>query len=260
MSASSIQTFSAIAVGVFLAAISNGVLVLQIGRYFSKPNKDPLFMRILILLAWLATIAHLFLGASILYFLTITNYGKPLSEMTFPLAFPTGSGLGAFIHTSVQSIYTYRLYKLRGRWLFPVICWTLSAYVLGSGIAYAVAKSTELTAALLASTRWNWLFYSHFSANAGVDILIAGATSWSLIESRDDCYLKKTRRLVNRVLLRTVQAGVVTSVVSVCVVVVFSSWQSDTYWLGLHLPLTTCMSYLSSSFQTNDIHALQCTQ
>ncbi|KAF8896237.1 hypothetical protein BD779DRAFT_570577 [Infundibulicybe gibba] len=209
MSVSSTQAFSALEVGVVLAALSNGVLALQINRYFRKPGKDPLFIKLLILV-----ICHgypRFLGASVLYILTITDHGKPISEMAFPRAFPAGAGLGAFIHSSVQSIYTYRLYKLlRGRWLFPVICWTLSAYVFGSGIVYSIVKSTQLTPALLFSTKWNWLFYSHFSMDAAVDILIAASTCWSLIQSRDVCYLKRTQRLMNRIMLRIVQTGIAT--------------------------------------------------
>ncbi|KAF8896293.1 hypothetical protein BD779DRAFT_1668108 [Infundibulicybe gibba] len=48
--------------------------------------------------------------------------------------------LGAFVHSSVQLIYTYRLYKLSGYWVFPAIFLALSAYYLGSGIAYTTIE------------------------------------------------------------------------------------------------------------------------
>ncbi|KAF8886176.1 hypothetical protein BD779DRAFT_635464 [Infundibulicybe gibba] len=183
MSISGTQAFGAIEVGVILAAISNGVLALQINRYFHKPGKDPLPLRLLILCIWLATVVHLFLGASSLYILTVTDHGIPILEMLFPVSLFAESGLGAFIHSSVQSIYTWRLYKLRGHWLILTVCWTLSAFVLASGIAYPAIEPRELAAPF----EWNWLFYSHFSAAAGVDILIAAATCWNLVQGRDGC-------------------------------------------------------------------------
>ncbi|KAF8896235.1 hypothetical protein BD779DRAFT_1494714 [Infundibulicybe gibba] len=219
MSVSSAQAFGAIEVGVVLAALANGVLALQVNRYFHKPGKDPLFLKLFILSIWLATVAHLLLSAAVLYIITITHHSRPIPETVLPAAFPAGAGLGAFIHSSVQSIYTYRLHKLTNRWLFPVVCWTLSAYVLGSGIAYSVVRSTELTGALIFSTRWNWLFYSYYVAAGGVDILIAASTCWTLVKSRGGC-LKKTRRVVNRIMLRIVQTGVATSVVAVCTLIV----------------------------------------
>ncbi|KAF8886300.1 hypothetical protein BD779DRAFT_1530629 [Infundibulicybe gibba] len=205
MSISSTQAFTPVEVGVVLAAVSNGVLALQVNRYFRKPGKDSLFLRLFILVIWLATVAHLFLMASTLYILTITNHGRPISETVFPRTFTAGVGLGPFVHSSVQSIYAYRFHKLTGQWLLPAICWALSAYVFGSGIAYTVVKSTQLTTVFTVS----WLFYSHFSVSAGVDVLIAASTCWNLVKHRDDS-LKKTPRLVNRTMLRIFQTGAVT--------------------------------------------------
>ncbi|KAF8896234.1 hypothetical protein BD779DRAFT_570277 [Infundibulicybe gibba] len=238
MSISSAQAFGAIEVGVVLAALANGVLALQVNRYFHKPGKDPLFLKLLILFIWLATVAHLFLSAAVLYILTIINYSKPIAETVLPVALPAGAGLGAFIHSSVQSIYTYRLHRLTDRWLFPVVCWTLSAYILGSGITYSVISPTELIgAALIPSTRWNWLCFSYYSTAAGVDILIAVSTCWTLAKGRDDC-LKETRQLVNRIMLRIVQTGVATSVVAICTLIVSVTSQPSTTWIGLYLALT----------------------
>ncbi|KAF8896233.1 hypothetical protein BD779DRAFT_1494680 [Infundibulicybe gibba] len=237
MSVSSAQIFGGLEVGIVLAALSNGVLVLQVSRYFRKPSKDPLFMKLFVLFIWLATVADLFLGASVLYNLEVTNHGVPIPEIAFPMTFPATAGVAGLIHSSVQSIYTYRLYRLTDRWLLPFICWTLSAYVLGAGITFALAEAKQLSASVFISARWNWLFYSKFSVSAGVDILIAVSTCWCLIEGRDRC-LKRTQRLVNRLMLRIVQTGIATSIVAVCVVVTFATCQPSTAWLGLYLPLT----------------------
>ncbi|KAF8886177.1 hypothetical protein BD779DRAFT_1673352 [Infundibulicybe gibba] len=226
------RAFGAIEIGVILAALSNGVLALQISQYFHKPGKDPLPLKILIFFVWLATIAHLALGASSLYIITVTNHGTPILEMIFPMSLLAESGLGAFVHSSVQSIYTWRLYKLRGHWLVLTVCWGLSAFVLGSGIAYSVIIPPELAGPF----EFNWLFYSHYSAAAGADVLIAAATCWNLIQGRDSRF-KKTQQLINRVMLRIVQTGVATSVVAVCLLITFATSQPSTAWFGLYQPL-----------------------
>ncbi|KAF8867853.1 hypothetical protein BD779DRAFT_1482836, partial [Infundibulicybe gibba] len=108
------------------------------------------------------------------------------------------------VHSSVQSIYTYRLYKLTGHWVFPAICLALSAYVLGSGITYTINVVSVKPELLVPTTRWRWLAYSHFSVTAGTDILIAVSTCWYLMQRRDTG-LKSTRRLVNQIVLRIVR-------------------------------------------------------
>ncbi|KAF8896238.1 hypothetical protein BD779DRAFT_1796681 [Infundibulicybe gibba] len=229
MSVSSTQTFGAIEVGVILAALANGVLAVQVNRYFHKPGKDPLFLKLLA-----ATVAHLFLGAAILHILTITNHSslKPISETMLPAAFPVEPVLEP---SSTLHIYL-SLHKLTNRWLFPVVCWTLSAYVLGSGIANSVIISTGLMGALTFPARWNWFFYSYYSAAAGVDILIAASTCWTW--SRVAWLCEEDTRLVNQIMLRTVQTGVATSVVAVCTLIVFVTHQPSNIWLALYLPLT----------------------
>ncbi|KAF8896294.1 hypothetical protein BD779DRAFT_574673 [Infundibulicybe gibba] len=237
MSISSAQAFTSLEVGVILAALLNGVLALQLNRYIRKPSKDPRFIKLFIIFIWLVTIADLFLAASALHILTITNHGRPILETVFPLVLPVASSLGIVVCASVQSIYAYRLYQLTGHWAFPAVCWTLSVYILGSGIAYSIVEARMLTAALLFTTRWNWLFYSHFSAATAADILIAASTCWSLAQKRGHG-LKSTQLLMNRIMLRIVQTGIATSVVAVCILIMFAVCQPSNAWLGLYIPLT----------------------
>ncbi|KAF8896304.1 hypothetical protein BD779DRAFT_1495094 [Infundibulicybe gibba] len=201
------QTLGPLAVGIILAALFHGVLVLQTNRYFHKPNKDPLFMKLFIFFIWLAAVTHFILVASGVY--VLINHARPIQETVFPVTLPIASGLGAVVRSSVQSLYTYRFHRLTGCWVFPVILWALSTFILGSGIVYSVIEVRRLTAALLFPASWNWLIYSHLSVGAGVDILITASTCCSLVQKRD-LGLKDTQRLVNRIMLRIVQTGIST--------------------------------------------------
>ncbi|KAF8896291.1 hypothetical protein BD779DRAFT_574564 [Infundibulicybe gibba] len=71
---------------------------------------------------------------------------------------------------------------------------------------------------------------------AGIDILIAVSTCWYLVRKRNSG-LKSTRRLVNRIILRIVQTGVATSVLALCVLILFVASRSSA-WLGPYLVLT----------------------
>ncbi|KAF8871608.1 hypothetical protein BD779DRAFT_1478095 [Infundibulicybe gibba] len=186
----STSTAGAFEVGIVLTALLNGVLGLQMNRYFRKPRDD-----LLLKSCSLATVVHLFLGLSSFHTAVITNYDGP--EMVLGPTFPPIVGVEAVVHSSVQSIYTYRLYKLTGYWVFPAICLALSAYVLGSGITYTINVGSTKPELLIPTTRWQWLIYSHFSVTAGTDILIAVSTCWYLMQRRNaglkrnrdrDCY------------------------------------------------------------------------
>ncbi|KAF8871605.1 hypothetical protein BD779DRAFT_457010 [Infundibulicybe gibba] len=206
----SISTAGAFEVGIVLTALSNGVLGLQMSQYFRKSRNDLLFTKLFILFIWLATIVHFFLGVSSLHTAVITNYDGPMLEMALGPTFISVVSVESVVHSSVQSIYTYRLYKLTDYWVFPAICLALSAYVLGSGITYTINVVSVKPELLVPTTRWRWLAYSHFSVTAGTDILIAVSTCWYLMQRRDTG-LKSTRRLVNRIVLRIVQTGIATS-------------------------------------------------
>ncbi|KAF8896231.1 hypothetical protein BD779DRAFT_569877 [Infundibulicybe gibba] len=236
-STSNTVTFGAFEFGVVLAAVSNGVLLLQVSRYFGKTGSDQLFLRISILLIWLVTVGHFFLAVGVLYTITITGHGIPTPATPIPVSFPALAGIGAIVHSSVQSIYTYRFYKFTGRWELPVFFWTLSAYIFASAVAYSVIETEALSRVVLFKPgRWDWIFISHFSVAAGTDILISISTCWCLINARKDAF-KRTRHLTNRVMLRIVQTGIATSILSLSTAITFATFQPQAVWMALYFPL-----------------------
>ncbi|KAF8896199.1 hypothetical protein BD779DRAFT_567114 [Infundibulicybe gibba] len=156
----------------------------------------------------------------------------------FPPSFPALVVVGAIAHSSVQAIYTHRFYIIPGCWGFPAIFWTLSAYTLGSAVAYTViwvvASSGTNEPALL--DHWNWVFTSHLSVAAGANVLICISTCWCLARPSNST-LKRTQQLVNRIMLRIIQTGLVTSMMSICVAITFATCQPRAIWMGLYFPL-----------------------
>ncbi|KAF8896303.1 hypothetical protein BD779DRAFT_574961 [Infundibulicybe gibba] len=243
MSIPTAQTINGIMIGVVLAGIANGVLAVQMCRYFRKPGNDLLFKKLFVLFIWLATAIHLFLAMAAFHTEAITEYEESILVMIYPEAGLAVAGVGGAIQSSVQSIYIYRLYKLTGHRAFPAVCLALSTYIVGTGIAYTSDVKSELLmdAVLRNPTGWSWLICSYLSVVVATDILIAASTCWYLIQRRDSG-LKSTRRLVNRIMLRIVQTGVATSVVALCVLILFTTCNTS-IWLSLYMLLAPRASH-----------------
>ncbi|KAF8896232.1 hypothetical protein BD779DRAFT_569731 [Infundibulicybe gibba] len=238
MSTSNTVTFGALEFGVILAAFSNGGLMLQVSRYFGEPGRDQPLLKTAIFFIWLVTVGHFGFATWILYFVTITKHGEPTLSTPFPSSLPALASIGAVVHSSVQSIYTYRLYKFTGRWELPVVFWVLSAYTFASAVAYSVVEIRAFTslAGLFRPDHWNWIFISHFSVAAGTDVLISISTCWCLIKTSSGTF-KRTHRLIDQIMLRIVQTGVATSAISICTAITFAVSQPKSVWMGLYLPL-----------------------
>ncbi|KAF8896198.1 hypothetical protein BD779DRAFT_567191 [Infundibulicybe gibba] len=236
-----LETLCAIEIGVILAALSNGVLALQISRYFHKNGNDPPLLRRLILFIWLVTVAHLALAVSTLHFTTISEHGDSTQTTVFPPSFSALVVVGAIAHSSVQAIYTHRFHIIPGCWGFPILFWTLSVYILGSAVAYTaiwvVASSGVDGPSLL--DHWSWIFTSHLSVAAGADVFICISTCWCLARPSNGT-LKRTQRLLNRIMLRIIQTGLATSMMSICVAIMFATCQPRAIWMGLYFPLVPC--------------------
>ncbi|KAF8896197.1 hypothetical protein BD779DRAFT_566803 [Infundibulicybe gibba] len=230
-------TLGAIEIGVVVAAILNGVLILQVGRYFHKSGKDPSFLKLIIFVTWLATVTHLIIAASSLYFTTVLQHEEPIPSTVLHLSFSFTISVGAVIHTSVQAIYAYRLFR-------------------GSAVAYTVMGTRAASSPRRSTLEWwNWIFVSELSVAAAADVFMSFFTWWYLTRICDGS-IKKTQRLINRAVLRVVQVGIATSILSICTAIVCAVCQPRAIWMGLYFPLVplhpvTLLALLNDRASTN---------
>ncbi|KAF8888551.1 hypothetical protein BD779DRAFT_448716 [Infundibulicybe gibba] len=225
-------------VGTILAAIGNGVLILQMVIYFQQFRGDPKLLKITVSMIWLASICLLILDIHVLYSTTVTNHGTPIKLVKFPISFAVGASVGAAIHSSIQAVYTYRLFKFTGNIYLPAICWVLSIYVLGSGITFSVLLTTNSSGVRLSKQNWSWLFYSSFGVASTADLLIASSMFYYLRKGRNSGVPQRTRQIVDKLMVWTVETGFVTSIMGVCVVIIYVAYPRTNTWIGLYLPLT----------------------
>ncbi|KAF8888518.1 hypothetical protein BD779DRAFT_1800151 [Infundibulicybe gibba] len=224
--------------GILFALLTHGALTVQTYTYFHYFASDPLPLKFVISLIWAASSAHVACAMWVLYSITVTSHGVPVDLMEFPLAFPIGSALGAIIHCSVQWVYIYRMYKFGNSWYTPLLCCVLTAYECASGLAFSIIEARFNTAALLPhfELEWRWLFYSFFASTALVDVIIAGVISYYLKMGR--ARLKRTVYLIDRLIVWTIQTGIITSITAIVVIILYAARRENNAWIGVYIFLT----------------------
>ncbi|KAF8578373.1 hypothetical protein K439DRAFT_487168 [Ramaria rubella] len=207
-------------IGVLLATLLYGIVTLQAFLYAKKDNTDTLWIRIIVGSVWIIETFHTFCIWWTLYWWTITNYGQREELNTVLWSFATTFAMSATEASIVQSFFAYRVYMFSGRWFVPVVAWagTIVRFVLGI-LRVALLVKMKTISRFLAS--YAWLLTTSMALNATVDIWISCGLCYCLFRVRP--MLQDTRKIVDQLLMYTIEIGLLTSTK------IASSWPSISY-------------------------------
>ncbi|KAF9456209.1 hypothetical protein BDZ94DRAFT_1276238 [Collybia nuda] len=223
----------AIEVGSMASVLCHGILTMQTYHYFSSFPSDARGLKLMVVAIWTAALAHLICILWGLYTLTITNFGLAPQFLGLPHVLAVGAGFGAFIHSAVQSIYIYRMYKYSGSLYIPVLCWSISAYDFIAGIIFSVTvPEATFGVQIQYLNDWSWLIYSLFVSTAFVDVIIAASLSYYLRKNRSRS-MERTVHIIDRLVIWTIQTGLLTSLTALAVTITFAINKENNVWLGL---------------------------
>lgn len=206
------NTMGAMTIGVIVSAVLFGISVPQTLYYYTRHNRDPLLLRLVVAVVVFLDLVHLVCISHTIYHYLVTNYYKhdALNNLVWSVlveSLPTG-----VTALFVQGFYAYRIYLLGNKNpIIPFIVVLLSLGTTASGAAWLVLS-------FKAQTFEKLLEISDLTMAINVlsmvnDVLIAACLCFLLARSRTG--LEVTDRMISRLIVIVVNTGVLTSVCAV---------------------------------------------
>jgi len=208
-----------------------GVTTIQIVSYFRTFKTDPLYLKIAVGSLWVCETLFIVLKAATLYDLMFRS--DPF--LSIPLNMYVGGMFATIIQSIVQIIYAFRIYKVWAKIYIPLLCCTGSIYYFGASFAwYSVLIGQGVEKIIQLSQVYNWLVCSCYSVTAAVDVVITLSMCY-LLRRNHDHIRKRTLRMLDKLVLWTIQTGTITSLMAVAVVGTYyrDTIRGNSAWLAL---------------------------
>ncbi|CAA7271867.1 unnamed protein product [Cyclocybe aegerita] len=215
------RTLGALNVGAIVSCFLFGVATVQGYLYYTRYQRDRRMLKALV--------------AFVCHFGNVDAMLRPPGSLYLAVI------LSGLIAPVVQMFFAERLRVVSGgRVLIPLICWTLSlvrfAMSLVTGIkAYRLTTIWEFTA------EWKWLMTTLLCIGAAVDILVAVSLCYYLREKRDQSG-RETRMKIQKVMMWSIETGLVTSVAGITIVICFLEMPTNLSWLAIFMVMARLFS------------------
>ncbi|KAJ7364703.1 hypothetical protein DFH08DRAFT_1073310 [Mycena albidolilacea] len=234
------STLGALLIGTLVSFALFGVTTTQVYIYYRRFPQDSFAMKALVASVWCGESAHAICVAAALYKMLITNYGHPERLLVLPNSFLASTFFGSLVTFGVQTFFAYRIYALSKNlwlpyvWLIPCLCWALSLFRFIPPNIILFAYGHQPAPQFLG--RFGPLFDAIWAASAANDLLIAG-TLVVLLYGRRNAGLQLTVAMVDKLIAWTIETGVVTSIASIIMLVVFITLPSTFVWLAIFVTI-----------------------
>ncbi|OCH88916.1 hypothetical protein OBBRIDRAFT_836233 [Obba rivulosa] len=246
------------------ASLVYGITVLQTYRYYSHYADDPLYVKIFVaVIAFFDTAQLAFVIYSAWWYL-IPNYGNLASISVIPFGISAEIAMTIALGILVQCFFASRVWLMSGRKLIiPLIIhspwgnshsgFTTPSECKELGNMYTILSSFSQCAAFAAfhaviSQRFalQWSAAVGLACSMASDFAITGSQCYYLRKVRSG--MTKTDKLIDVLIMYTVNTGLITSVVATSAIVL-STVFSTTFWLVIPFTLIS-KSYANSALAT----------
>ncbi|KAF7358642.1 Saposin B-type domain-containing protein [Mycena sanguinolenta] len=226
------STLGAVEIGAVVSTFLFGIETVQAYLYFDKYPEDTAFLKSLVAATWIFELGHTIATWHAIYALSVTYYAQPQHLESPPHSLTVTILFSAFIYVVVQSFFANRVRVFSGKWLIPVVCWTMTglrvtATLSMMGIQWADPKVTILQA------RFRWLLTLALSLGMAVDTVIMLSLCYCLWTVRHSRF-KQTRRMIDALLVWTVETGVATCFTTGMFLILFLA-RNDLTWFPFFL-------------------------
>lgn len=202
----------ALEIGYLASGFFFGLLTVQTLIYNRKFAKtDPWAVKLLVTSIWILELGQLGCVAHAAYYMTITNSGNPLAILHPPQTIGTSFLLATTVGPLVEAFYVSRLLRFSGKIYPALIGWILAFARFGGWVflSYHVIAMRSLTAFV---DQFGWLFAMLLGFSALSDLTISAWIAYFLARRRTkNVHNESARQLLDRVILWTLQTGVITS-------------------------------------------------
>lgn len=233
-------TLGIIEIGVSVSVFLFGLSTIQVYSYHSRFPNDPIQLKAFVYLVWLLELGHVICTLDYFWVVSIVQYGHP--EMILgkaPPSMPALFILTGCVATSVQMFFADRVRRVSGKFFWVLICWGLSILRFALSVTICVVLTRVSLAEFAAN--WKWLVTSSWVSGAAVDTLITVLLFYDLFKKRKLAF-RKTAKLIDRLILTTIETGLLTSVLTLVSGLSFEVVSGTFAWFALYLCIARVFS------------------
>ncbi|KAF8151946.1 hypothetical protein K438DRAFT_379823 [Mycena galopus ATCC 62051] len=229
------NSLGALFIGLVLSTALWGVGCAQAFWFYDSFRGEKMLLKTLVAASWILDTVQQAMIAHVVYTYTITNYFNPffLDHYLWSLSIQSlFECLTAFL---VQSFFLYRIWILcHNRYFVMIIPTLLVLAKLAIGIMYVVlnARETSISKAVADNL---WASKAVNAATMASDVALAGCMVFLLAGAKSG--MKQTDTLINKLLLFTVNTGLITSVCAAITLILAVKFPSN-YLYGIFYFLT----------------------
>ncbi|KAF8205811.1 hypothetical protein K438DRAFT_523975 [Mycena galopus ATCC 62051] len=234
----------ALEIGFLASAFMFGLLTVQALIYNRKFAKDHWTLKLLVAAIWFFELGQLGCVSHVVYIVTITKSGDLLALLKPPVTLGTSFLLGSAVGPLV-AFYVSRLLRFSGKMYPAVVGWVLAFLRFGGWVFLSVHVITMVSLSQFEDD-FGWLFAMLLGMSAVIDLTISAWIAYFLARrrsrTRDTMHNVSARQLLDRVILWTLQTGVITSLSFLVTLICYLILGQYLIWLAVMAILTKVSS------------------
>ncbi|KAJ7265712.1 hypothetical protein C8J57DRAFT_1718314 [Mycena rebaudengoi] len=217
--------------GTLLGVFLFGIETLQTFHYYRNFSQDSKLLKAAVGLVWVLELGHTISAWHALYSQTITFYGQPDHILIPPVSEETMVIFAALVYTVVQTFFANRVRVLSGQWYIMAFACVLGLLRLVGhlGIVGLLLHYSHVSILL----QWRWLVTTALSLDLSVDLLTTASLCHCLWNMRS-CESKRTRTIVDTLILWAVESTILTSAASIMQIILFMT-RDDLVFVGVFI-------------------------
>ncbi|KAI6132276.1 hypothetical protein EV401DRAFT_2193451 [Pisolithus croceorrhizus] len=204
-------------VGGFISSMIYGITTLQTYMYYVHYPEDALTLKLLVAALWVLDTVHVSFMIHVFYYYLIATYGVPTSFEYVIWSIPGSDLMNVFIIFAVQCFFAHQIHYLchsQLKWWLttPIMLFVLAQ--AGSGLVTDVLELINPNDNVATQI----MFYSgipNVVLVAIADVLIAVSLCVLLYERGSSSAIPRTKRLLNTLIIYTVNRCLLTSLVAI---------------------------------------------
>jgi len=232
-------------IGFLTSGFLFGALTVQALIYNRKFRRDHWTLKLLVAVIWFFELGQLCCVAHAIYIVTITQSGNLLALLVPPRTIGASFLLGCTVGPLVEAFYVSRLLRFSGKLYVALVGWSLALARFGGWVFLAVRVILTKSLSEFVDD-YGWLFASLLGLSGIIDLSISTWIAYFLARrrsrTRTTAQNESTRQLLDRVILWTLQTGVITSLSFLITLVCYLLLGEYLVWLAVLAILTKVSS------------------
>ncbi|KAJ6461462.1 hypothetical protein C8R45DRAFT_533707 [Mycena sanguinolenta] len=228
----SMQTLAPLEIGVLLSYLLFGVATMQLYVHFGRFPDDSRKFKGLVLFVWIFNgVRNICLG-QVLYSSSILRDTNP-DRVGGPRSLAVSMLFSEVTVGCVQGFFAFRIYTFTKKVYIPGLVWFMVFLNIVGRVALFAAvlpMAPELGTFL---TRWEWLITLNWSISVLNDVLITTTLVVGLYGQRSHAH-RRTAALVDKLIVWTIETGLLTSVASGLTLVCFVAMTQNYVWFTFY--------------------------